>query len=104
MKMRILKLFIYALNFLFLVQCSSNTNEKDKQTAPPIISGKINEKIVCEKFSNEMYAVYVPSNYTKNKAWPVLYILDSHGEALVPIKKYKDIAEKYGYILIAYYN
>jgi len=103
MKMRILKLFIYALNFLFLVQCSSS-NEKKKQTAPPIISGKINQNISCIHFPNEHYAAYLPSNYTRSKSWPVIYMLDSHGEALTPVEKYKEIAEKYGYILIASYN
>ena len=102
--MRILKLFIYALNFLFLIQCSSNNNANKKPGISTIIPGKINESITCLNFLDEKYVAYLPSNYNEKKSWPILYLLDSHGEALVPVAKYKQLAEKYGYVLIASYN
>lgn len=47
----------------------------------------------------ETYALYLPSNYTPARAWPIIYAFDPLARGLVPVRLYKDVAEKYGFIL-----
>ena len=91
--------------FLFLnfCQCSS-PDAVNKIKIKPITPGVINNNIACVKDSNERYAIYIPSKYNADKRWPVIYMLDSHGGGNTPVEKYKDLAEKYGYIIIGSYN
>ena len=35
-------------------------------------AGKVIENVVCEKDSSESYALYLPSNYTPARPWPVI--------------------------------
>ncbi|PCH94484.1 MAG: hypothetical protein COB85_05550 [Bacteroidetes bacterium] len=49
---------------------------------------------------NHPYYYYLPSNYDTNQVWPVVYCFDSHGRGHLPVTKYKDLAERNGYILI----
>src|ERR1700756_4760718 len=50
------------------------------------------------------YAIYLPTNYTADKKWPVIYFFDPHGVGNLPIKIYKQLAEKYGFVIAGTYN
>ncbi len=45
--------------------------------------------------------LYIPSN---NKTNAVIYFFDPHGDGSLPVKKYKDLADKYQYVLIGSNN
>jgi len=49
---------------------------------------------------NQSFALYLPSYYTTEKSWPVVYLLDAHARGVKPIQLYSELAEKYGYVLI----
>ena len=66
--------------------------------------GQIVEKIVAAKAPSQSYALYLPSAYTPEKIWPVLYILDPRGRALFPIELFRPAAEEFGWILVSSYN
>ncbi len=55
-------------------------------------------EIVCSADPSQTYALYLPSNYTVEKRWPVIYFFDPAGRGRRPIEMYKDVAEKYGFI------
>ncbi len=67
--------------------------------AEELPTGKILEKIVCKADANESYALYLPSNYTPQKTWPILYAFDAGARGSLPVKRFKEAAEKYGYIV-----
>ena len=46
----------------------------------------------------QSYMLYLPSTYTATKRWPVIYFFDPGGQGR-PLELYKDIGEKYGFIL-----
>ena len=48
--------------------------------------------------------MYLPSTYAADKTFPVIYIFDAHGTGKLPVSMYKNLAEKYGYILIGSNN
>lgn len=66
--------------------------------------GQVIEKVTCYADPAESYALYLPSIYTPAKKWPVVYAFDPMAQGTAPVRKYKDLAERYGYILAASNN
>lgn len=62
--------------------------------------GKILEKVVCKEDPEKSYALYLPSAYSPDKEWPVLYAMDPGARGEVPVALFHKTAEKYGYILV----
>ncbi len=67
------------------------------------LTGEVVEKVVC-KDPDYSYALYLPSSYNSKKRWPILYILDARGRALVPLERFREVAEQYGYIVASSYD
>ena len=65
----------------------------------PLPAGEIIESVVCAKDSTQNYALYLPSNYTPAKTWPIIYAFDPLAYGKTPVKLYKDAAEKFGFIV-----
>jgi predicted esterase len=70
----------------------------------PLASGQVTETVVCREDPGRTYAIYVPSSYGPGRKFPVLYCLDARGRALVPIERFRDAAEKNGWILVSSYD
>ena len=66
--------------------------------------GRVTEHVVCGKEPGQSYALYLPPAYTADKAWPILYLLDARGRALIPIDRFREAAATYGWILASSYN
>lgn len=49
----------------------------------------------------ETYSVYLPQNFTSDKAWPVLFIFDSNGRGRQALQLFRKAAEEQGYIMAA---
>ena len=69
---------------------------RDTQAPEP---AHIVEKVVCASAPAQSYAVYLPSRYTRDRAWPILYAFDARARGLVPVERFRDAAERYGYIV-----
>jgi dienelactone hydrolase len=50
------------------------------------------------------FALYLPSAYAISRNWPVIFIFDAQARGKLPVELYKELAEKYGYILIGSNN
>ena len=111
MNLRIVFSFLSAL--IILQSCGSGadktkavTTEKKDTIIPkekfPV--GQVIEKITCQSDPTQSYAMYLPSTYTTDKIFPIIYAFDAHGTGKLPVSKYKDLAERYGYILVASNN
>jgi dienelactone hydrolase len=72
------------------------------KTALP--KGRVIDSIKCADNSTQIYSLYLPTAYDSSKKWPVIYFFDPHGVGNLPVTFYKDLAEKYGYILAGTYN
>jgi len=66
--------------------------------------GKIIEKVACEADETQQYALYLPTTYSIEKKWPILFAFDPAARGTVPLKLFKTAAEKYQYILVCSYN
>jgi hypothetical protein len=71
--------------------------------AQPFVPGKIIERVVCRADSNQSYALYIPLRGDSSPL-PILYFFDSHGSGALPLRKYRALAEAYGFILVGSNN
>jgi dienelactone hydrolase len=58
----------------------------------------------CAGKPDQSYAVYLPSHYTANKRWPIVYAFDPAARGNVPVDLMKDAAERHGYIVVGSNN
>lgn len=73
------------------------------QTAE-IPKGQIVERVVCVNDPNQSYALYLPSNYSPDRKWPILYAFDPRARGKVPLERFKDAAEQYNWIVVGSNN
>ena len=69
-----------------------------------IPKGQIVERIEALNDSSQSYALYLPSYYTPDRKWPVLYAFDPGARGRVPVERFKEAAEKYGWIVLGSNN
>lgn len=86
--------------------CSSANKSKEKETNvnanitnEHLAVGKAIDNVTCKADSTQSYALYLPSNYSPEKKYPVVYLLDPHAKGALAVSKYKALADKYNYIL-----
>lgn len=91
-------------------QSKPNPAGKDSQaagqdpSANTLAVGKVIDAVPCVADHRQTYALYVPSTYTATKMWPIIYIFDPEGRGKVSVDLYKDVVEKYGFIVAASNN
>ncbi|MEJ2317960.1 MAG: hypothetical protein P8Y21_01360 [Gemmatimonadales bacterium] len=66
--------------------------------------GVVVDSIVSISDSTQSYALYLPSDYDPGRTWPVMYLMDPRGRALVPMELFREAAERHGWILLSSYN
>ena len=66
--------------------------------------GQIVDRIEALNDSSQSYALYLPLNYTPDRKWPVLYAFDPGARGRVPVERFKEAAEKYGWIVLGSNN
>ncbi len=54
--------------------------------------------------SSQRYALYLPSYYDPGSNWPVLFLLDPRGRAVIPLQSVVTAAERHGYVVLSSYN
>lgn len=75
------------------------------QNVPVSLSaGKLIPKIVCATNEKQSYALYLPSSFSENRKWPIVYGFDPGGRGMVAVETIRAAAEKYGYIVAASNN
>jgi len=99
---------IIGMTFLFIViftgSCTSNGSKSsgNKTVRELPETGKIHSEITCSIDPAYTYTLYLPMGVKPGtgQSWPVIIAFDPHGSGLFPVQKYRELAEKYGYILI----
>lgn len=61
--------------------------------------GRIIERVVCKNNPDQSYALYVPSNYSPTRKWALLAAFDPVARGSIPVERFKEAAERYGYIV-----
>ncbi len=61
--------------------------------------GRIIERVACKTDPEQTYALYLPSNYSSTRKWPLLAAFDPAARGNFPVERFKEAAERYGYIV-----
>jgi poly(3-hydroxybutyrate) depolymerase len=75
-----------------------------RAAAEELARGRVLERVVCEADSEQAYALYLPSGYTAEKRWPILYAFDPEARGRIPVELFQEAAEKYGWIVVGSLN
>ena len=96
--------------FAFLLAALSLAVTCDGQVPAPVAPpanpepGKIVERVVCAKNLEQSYALYLPSNYSPDRAWSIVFVFDPGARGKIPVELMKEAAERYGFIAVASNN
>jgi predicted esterase len=66
--------------------------------------GTIVPKVAALAKPEQSYALYLPSQYSLVKLWPIVYAFDPGARGKTPVELMKDAAERYGYIVVGSNN
>lgn len=62
------------------------------------------EKVTCKADPTQSYALFLPRGYTPEKKWPIVYAFDPVARGSLPVKLFKDAAERFGFIVVGSNN
>jgi pimeloyl-ACP methyl ester carboxylesterase len=62
------------------------------------LSAQVIDRVVCKDDPGQSYALYIPARGNSGPL-PVIYCFDSHGIGSLPVRKYKALADAFGFIL-----
>src|SRR5438034_7497597 len=82
--------------------CTSVTNAQ--QTEQKFIRGVVIDRVASAGDQTKSYALYLPTTYTRERKFPVIYCFDPGARGAVPVERFKDAAEKYEYIVVGSNN
>jgi predicted esterase len=68
-------------------------------TAGELPRGRVVEAVPTLKEPAQTYALYLPSNYTPARRWPVLYCFDPLARGGLPVKLFAEAAEHFGWVV-----
>ena len=87
MKLKITIIIFLTLSIV-ISSCGSkkpgNIGEYQKITE----KGKIIEHVICKNDINQNYSLYLPSDYTPDKKYPIIYFFDPHAKGKKVISHY----------------
>jgi predicted esterase len=66
--------------------------------------GVVTDTVHAASDTSQTYALYLPRAYDRSHHWPVLFLMDPRGRALVPMRLFRAAAERYGYIVMSSYQ
>jgi predicted esterase len=94
MKKSLFFLCLLLCTHVYLIGGSSQELEK----------GRILPKVICRDNPENSYALFLPSAYTPEADWPILFALDPGARGHIPVELFRQAAEKYHYILVGSNN
>lgn len=88
-----------AILLLFSVACSGRS-VSDNTRQGGLETGMVIPDVRCTSYPSYSYAVYLPKGYKEGSKATVFLAFDPGGHGTFPVNRYKDLAEKYGFILM----
>lgn len=97
-----------SLLFVALSLCASSLraqqNRGQAHESQSLPAGVVVPAVVASKQPEQSYALYLPSNYSAEKRWPIVYSFDPGARGGMPVELMKDAAGRYGYVVVGSNN
>ncbi len=96
---------LFLLTF-FIISCGSGNGSNSDIDSSLVLKKPVNNtfqkaKIInpvfCSDDPTKSYALYIPED-SSHKPLPIVYFFDPHGDGLLPVKKYKALADSFHFI------
>jgi dienelactone hydrolase len=68
-------------------------------SAQDLPRGQVIGEVECQDSPSQHYALYLPSNFTRTRQWPVIIAFDAAARGREGVERYQAAAERYGYIV-----
>jgi poly(3-hydroxybutyrate) depolymerase len=69
--------------------------------APSPAPGAVVHGVACTGDPSQTYSLYLPSSYTVDRKWPVLFVFDPRGRGATALEVFRDAAEELGWIVVS---
>lgn len=112
--MKFFKYVFFLICILSCTACSSNSEKQQSNEQPDVktdlavkenfAQGQVIDKVTCKNDTSLSYALYLPKEYDQKKQFPIIYAFDPHATGKIPVSMYKDIADKFGFIIVGSNN
>jgi hypothetical protein len=83
---------------------------KEKKPLQRLISnsdfkpGVVYDSVKCAGHPGESYTLYLPQHFDSSRRFPVIFFFDAQARGTLPVKRYKPLADRFGFILAASNN
>jgi predicted esterase len=108
---KILFTYITFILVASLLLFSCNREKQESKTNAPVSAQEtkapeqlptgLSKKVTCINDVSKTYDLYLPSSYNGKKSFPLIFIFDAHAAGDLPVNLYSNLAETFGYILMA---
>lgn len=95
---------LFLFLFLSLAIIALSPGKKMIAQTEALVPGKLIKQVFCRDHAEQSYAVYLPSGYTPDRRWPIIYGFDPGARGSRPVECYQAAAEKYGYLVVGSNN
>ena len=85
---------------MFLVGVWSAPRGMLRAQSPAVVK----DSVVVASDTAEAYALFLPPGYSRDRKWPVLFVLDPRGRAVLGVGLFRRAAAELGYVVISSYN
>jgi hypothetical protein len=97
-----------------ILSCGNSVKKTDVQTDAPVSNpvsqslppakdsfpaGTVIKNVNCISDPSQSYALYLPKKLRSGRVYPVVFLFDAHARGTLPLEKYKDLSDRYGFIL-----
>jgi len=75
-----------------------------RAAAAQVPPARLEERVRSTTDTSQTFALFLPPGYTTERRWPVLFVLDPRGRALLALKRFQDGAARLGWVIVSSYN
>jgi predicted esterase len=90
--------------WILALAVSASAQQNQSATPTQLSPGSVISSQTCAAKPDQSYALYLPSHYSPNKKWPIVYAFDPDARGEIPVKLMQDAAERFGYIVVGSNN
>jgi predicted esterase len=102
--MQSIRRFSYQLGLCTVAIVPALTQDSPHTLADLTPRGEVVPRLRSRSNPKASYAVFLPSAFTRDRTWPVVFLLDPRGRALIPMELFRPTAERLGYVLVSSYD
>jgi pimeloyl-ACP methyl ester carboxylesterase len=99
-----MRLICFALQALLSLNVALAAPLPFAQENSALPRGQIIAKVACAADPSQTYALYLPSNYTGERKWPILFVFHPMARGQAAVETFQEAAEKYGFIVVGSNN